>query len=97
MLAPFQLEPDSLSRYVGSGPAKAMIMYPVLVLLYLLPSMLAWKRGSRRRVKILLINVLLGWTVIGWIAALMMGFAYEPPPDGSEPDRPHVPGTPRER
>lgn len=93
-----QLDPaDSVSRYTGSGPAKAMIMYPILTLLYLLPCMLAWKNGSHRRWKITAINVLLGWTVIGWIAALMMAFAYEPPPEGSEPDRPHIPGTPRER
>ena len=36
------------------------------------------------------------WTVIGWIAALLMTYAYEPPPPGSEPDRPHVPGEGRD-
>lgn len=86
---------DSIGRYTGSGPAKALIMWVVLAAMYFLPTMLAWKRGSSRRVKVTLINVLLGWTGVGWILAMVMTFAYEPPPEGSEPDREHVPGTPR--
>jgi hypothetical protein len=92
-----QLDPaDSVSRYTGSGPAKEIIMIVVGGLLYVLPAMLAFKRQSRRRWTVLAVNVLLGWTVIGWIAALAMTFAYEAPPDGSEPDREHIPGTSRE-
>ncbi len=41
------------------------------ILLYFLPSIVAFFaiRGNMRRV--LVLNVLLGWTVIGWVAALV--------------------------
>ncbi len=88
-----QLDPaDSVARYTGGGVPKGVVMMIAVALVYVLPSMLAWKRGSRRRWKITAINLLLGWTVIGWIVAMVLTFAYEPPPDGAEPDREHVPG-----
>jgi hypothetical protein len=39
--------------------------------LYLIPSIEADARHSQDAYTITLVNVLLGWTVIGWIAALM--------------------------
>ena len=96
MIAVLQIDPpDSIARYTGGGAPKGAVMLVVLVLLYFLPTMLAWKRGSRRRWKITLINVLLGWTVIGWIVAIVLTYAYEPPTDAEGPDREHIPGTPR--
>src|SRR5687768_12940055 len=38
---------------------------------YFLPSILALVRGARDVVAIILVNLLLGWTVIGWIATLI--------------------------
>ena len=97
MLSVFQLEPpDSLARYQGGGIPKGVVMLVVVGLLYVLPTMLAWVRKSRRRWKITAVNLLLGWTVIGWIAAMVMTYVYEPPPE-SEPDTEHIPGTPRPR
>ena len=86
---------DSVALYKGGGPPKELIMLVVGGFLYVLPTMLAWKRQRHRRWTITAINLLLGWTIIGWIVAMVMTYAYEPPPDGSEPDRPHIPGTPR--
>ncbi len=86
---------DSIALYKGGGPPKELIMLVVGGLLYVLPTMLAWKRQRQRRWTITAINLLLGWTIIGWIVAMVMTYAYEPPPEGSEPDRPHIPGTPR--
>ncbi len=92
-----QLEPpDSVAHYQGGGPPKELFMIVVAAFLYALPTMLAFKRQTARRWRILAINLLLGWTGIGWIAALIMTYAYEPPPPGSVPDRPHIPGTPRD-
>ncbi len=81
---------DSVGRYQGGGAPKGAVMLVVLVLLYVLPTMLAWKRQSRRRWTITAINLLAGWTGIGWIVAMVLTFSYEPPPDG-ETDREHVP------
>jgi len=41
------------------------------LLLYLLPSILAWVLTAVHWRGIALLNVLLGWTVAGWIAALV--------------------------
>ena len=81
---------EAPAPYSGGGIPKGGVMIVVLALLYVLPSMLAWTRRSRRRWKITAVNVLLGWTVLGWIVAMVMTYAYEPPPDG-EVDVPHHP------
>lgn len=39
---------------------------------YLLPWGIALWRGDSDTTKIFLINLLLGWTVIGWVIALVM-------------------------
>ena len=40
-------------------------------LLYILPSLIARKRDHKQETAIILLNLLLGWTLIGWIAALI--------------------------
>jgi hypothetical protein len=39
--------------------------------LYFMPSALAFARGHSRRNAIFLLNLLPGWTVIGWIVGLI--------------------------
>jgi hypothetical protein len=54
-----------------------------LVALGVLPSIIAFARGHTKRRAILMLNVLLGWTIIGWIAALVWsvrGFEKTEPP-----------------
>jgi uncharacterized membrane protein YqaE (UPF0057 family) len=41
------------------------------VLFYLLPSFVALSRGVRRPAGLTILNLLLGWTVLGWIGALI--------------------------
>ena len=38
---------------------------------YLLPFAIALWKGNGESTKILLVNLLLGWTVIGWVVALV--------------------------
>ena len=60
----------------------------VAVAIYVLPALLAWSMGSPQRMAITLLNVLLGWTILGWIAALIWAvmsgnggsFDEDPPP-----------------
>jgi hypothetical protein len=42
-----------------------------LVLTYLLPSLVAIARGHRSWFEIITCNLLLGWTVLGWLVALV--------------------------
>lgn len=49
------------------------IIMPVslLLFLYVLPSFIAWRRKHPNTGSVLLINLFLGWTVIGWFAAFI--------------------------
>ncbi|MET9529355.1 MULTISPECIES: superinfection immunity protein [unclassified Streptomyces] len=52
------------------GPLGATLIGIVLVALYLLPSLIAFNRGVQHRWLILLGNLVLGGTLIGWLVAL---------------------------
>jgi hypothetical protein len=39
--------------------------------LYFLPTILAFARNKRDTTAILLLNIFLGWTMIGWVVALV--------------------------
>ena len=80
----FQWIVDSRSGFV------ALLMAAVIVAMaiYALPALLAWCMGSPQRVAITLVDLLLGWTILGWIAALIWAilsgnggsFDEDPPP-----------------
>jgi len=38
---------------------------------YFLPSIVAFLRGYKNSLSIFLLNVFLGWTVLGWVSALV--------------------------
>src|SRR5438874_11375825 len=54
-----------LIRVVAGLLAVSVFVLP----LYVLPTILAWKKTHR--IPILLLNLLLGWTLLGWIGALV--------------------------
>lgn len=49
-----------------------LIALLLLAAVYFLPSLLAWRKRHPWRDRILVANALLGWTVIGWVACLVM-------------------------
>ncbi len=56
-----------------------LIILPVTLALCFLPSIIAFRRNHHNRIAILALNVLLGWTGLGWIAALVWSLtAVEP-------------------
>jgi hypothetical protein len=62
--------------------------------IYLLPTWIVLP-GHHLRAPVVLVNVLLGWTLVGWVVALVMAFlqprpqyvAYGPPPRQVSPRR----------
>lgn len=54
----------------GSGSGLLIILF----VLYWLPTAIALFRKHHNKWAILVLNLLLGWTVIGWIAALVWSF-----------------------
>jgi Superinfection immunity protein len=55
----------------GTGAALGLVEIVLLIALYILPSIVAGKRGHPQNVAIFALNILLGWTFIGWVAALV--------------------------
>ena len=57
----------------GFGGIELLILIPILgcLALYPLPLIIARKRGHPNVNSIIVVNLLLGWTFIGWVAALV--------------------------
>jgi hypothetical protein len=49
-----------------------------VVALYFLPAIIAAARHTHNATGILLLNLFLGWTMIGWFVALVMAFSSLP-------------------
>ncbi len=60
----------------GYGPAVPAIIHSLSLLivlcLYFLPAVVAVTRKVRHQGSVVVINVFLGWTFIGWVVALAM-------------------------
>ena len=52
-----------------------LLALAVGIAFYLLPAMIAKKRRAKHETAIFAINVLFGWTVLGWLAALLWAVA----------------------
>ena len=62
--------------YVVHGPYKGgnmnySVTFLVLIGVYMLPGLIAALRRHRNQNAIFILNLLLGWTLLGWIAALV--------------------------
>jgi hypothetical protein len=58
------------------------VFFPIFgfgFVLYFLPAILAFGRSKRDAVAILVLNLLLGWTVIGWVISLVWALKEDAP------------------
>ena len=55
----------------GEGFFHGIGMLLVGPVVYLVPAAVAWNRKHNNRAAIITLNILLGWTVIGWVGALV--------------------------
>ena len=67
---------SAFSSAVASGTnTAAMLMLPVFIIsslwLYFLPSIKAYRRKLENAQSILIVNLFLGWTLIGWVFSLV--------------------------
>lgn len=56
---------------VDPESSQSFVMLAMVIALYCTPSIIAMARKHQNRTGIILLNLLLGWTLIGWIAALI--------------------------
>ena len=53
------------------GSTSTILMLIAIVVIYLLPTIVAYGREHPRRQDLAVANILLGWTLIGWIAVFL--------------------------
>jgi hypothetical protein len=47
------------------------VMIIIFLLIYFIPAIVAGARGHRQSLAIFMLNLLLGWTCLGWVAAIV--------------------------
>ncbi|KJK59256.1 membrane protein [Saccharothrix sp. ST-888] len=57
---------------VRSGGVSVFLI--VGLVMYFVPTVIAFLRGTRNKGAVLVVNLFLGWTFIGWVVALAMSF-----------------------
>ena len=55
----------------GTATATVVILGIIILLVYFLPSIVAVQRRHHNSNAILILNLFLGWTFLGWVAALV--------------------------
>ncbi|MFH1305826.1 MAG: superinfection immunity protein [Candidatus Omnitrophota bacterium] len=55
----------------GGVKVKIACLVAVIAVLYFVPTMIAYGLGKEERRTIFLVNLFLGWTVIGWAGSLI--------------------------
>ena len=48
-----------------------LLLVVLIFALYFLPTLIAFLRQHKNKLALFLLNLLLGWTVLGWVASLV--------------------------
>jgi hypothetical protein len=56
---------------IDASPVTVFFLLSFLFFGYFLPCIVAWMRNHHQAAAILLLNLFLGWTFIGWVAAIV--------------------------
>jgi hypothetical protein len=70
-----ELAPPRRPVPVTTGGVLIAILVSFVTVGYLAPWSIAYARHHQKQTPIFLINLLLGWTLIGWLAALIWAFS----------------------
>lgn len=57
----------------------AACIFVIMVVIYFGPSYVAYDRKAPSLGAVVVVNTLLGWTIVGWIVALAMAYRDRPP------------------
>lgn len=56
----------------------SLLLSASLIVLYFLPTIISERRGKVNRNAIFALNLLAGWTFVGWVIALVWALTYSP-------------------
>jgi len=65
----------------------AWIVISLTAVVYFLPSLIAWMRRKRNVAAIAALNLLLGWTLLGWTAAFVWALLQDAKPAAPTPSQ----------
>jgi hypothetical protein len=77
----------------GAGVATAIILAVIGVLVWLVPIMIALIRHVPNTGSVIVIDLLTGWTLVGWVVALAMACRSHPRPQAVVPTGWQPPGN----
>jgi hypothetical protein len=63
--------------FISSSPRTGLydvLLFSLLLCVYMLPTIIASKRRHRNQNAIAILNILFGWTFVGWVIALVWSF-----------------------
>lgn len=60
--------------------ATALLILAVTLVIYFIPTIVAVHRGVTNQGSVFVLNLFLGWTLIGWVVALAMAARSKPAP-----------------
>jgi Superinfection immunity protein len=60
----------------GLAVISAWVFFPAAIALYFSPGAVAATRHHPNRMPIFLLNLFLGWTLVGWVAALVWAYSF---------------------
>lgn len=63
-----------LGQFTQGSTAQTLVTLAIGGMFYLLPSMVAWYRSHHKASTVAIVNVFLGWTILGWFIALVWAF-----------------------
>ena len=55
----------------GGGAAVSLLLFSIGALIYFLPTLVAWSEDHPQIAALAALNIILGWTIIGWGAAMV--------------------------
>ncbi len=58
----------------GLGGLFFLIVVGLSIALYFIPAIVASRKGRRQATAIFVLNLFLGWTVLGWVGTLVWAF-----------------------
>lgn len=74
----------SLASAAGTGAGQLAIdglITLAVIVVYFAPTAVVVIRKADNFTGVFLFNICLGWTVVGWVVALVLAFAGKPPPE----------------
>ena len=72
--------PQNNNQGEAMNAFEALAILALALAWYLLPTLVAVIRKHHNAMAIFLLNLFLGWSVIGWVVALVWSFTKPPPP-----------------